>query len=142
MKITPVSSKFLSPNFSSSNSQTKPIFQNDEQKIKTGLVALGVIGAATVTYAVLKHNNLNPLKQVQNFVNKFTLSSKEDEVNMILKGKRDEEAYKKYKAYIAEQKIDSLNKKLLNGQFSKTSDDAILHITRNAAKLRKEAGVA
>ncbi len=148
MKVNRLNQTMVSPDYynhriqnNNNEQQYYPNYKEERKKIFLGLAGLAVIGAAAVITCAAKDNNTTALKYMQNKATSFVLklSNKEqiDPVTKLLEGKRDAEALKKYQAYIAQKKIDSLQKKFLDGSFNNRSSEVYNHLISNKHKLQK-----
>lgn len=117
----------------------------DEKKLikTTGTLAFATITAAA--FLVMKRNNTTPMKEAAKVVKNINKAIKEfndPPIDKILKGKRDAEAVKKYNQYMAQKKLDSLNKRLLDGEFSNKPQRVFDALKRNEIKLAHKTGNA
>ena len=115
-------------------------------KLKLGLCALGVLGAAAVGYGVLKKHNINSFSEIKNSLsdvkNIFSNKPPIDKITRKLNGKRDKEAVKIYQNIMAKEKLASLQNKILNGDFDGKSKKVFEHIRNNERLLQQQASLA
>lgn len=147
MKVNGVNSVKNDTSFMSArkryNSNPQCSCKRDDGILATGLVALGILGAATVLNCVAKKNNMSAPQFIKHSFNKAKayLSDKPepDFLNVLIKNKRDANAVKSYKGYRAKKKMESLHKRLLSGEFDGKSKEVFNRLRRNEIKLRREA---
>lgn len=136
--------KFGTQKANDEKSATNPIYKN-EKLLQAGLKGLAVVGIATVGYAVLKKQGKSPVKLVKNSFKKAKdfLSEKPqpDPITQKLGGRRDAEAVKLYKGYVAVEKMNSLHNKLLSGYFDGKPQAVFDALRKNEMKLKREARI-
>ena len=128
-----------------SNQQTQTYDFIDSKKL--ALVS-GTLALATITatgFHIMKKNNTTISKEVLKLVNKAKQAIQDfndPPIEKILKGKRDAEAVTKYHQYRAQKKLDSLNRRLLNGEFSNKPQRVFDALKQNERKLANRTGNA
>lgn len=117
--------------------------QNDNKKLKAGLIALGVLGMAAIGYGVVKNTNKCKLKSVKNFIKdvKNLMNNKPvtDSITKQLDGRRGAEAVKIYNGYRAVNKLESMHNKLLNGYFDGKPAVVFEHLRNNERIMQRQA---
>ena len=146
MKVTQVSSVSGNINFHANyTGNDKKYYSSNPDKNKPliiGLVGLAIIGAASVGTAILKKNNSSPVEIIKNAAGKITekLPKKQpqDPIASRLGASRDKLLYEGLRA---QQKINSLETRYLNGEFNniKDKEKVMNYIAKNKQELLRAA---
>lgn len=116
-------------------------FIPNEDRLKFAMLGLAAIGVAAVGITILNKKGINPVqsvkKTVSNIKQTYIESQSEDPVTRLIGHRRDAEALKTYKSYVAKGKMDSLHKKLLSGYFDGKPKKVFESLRKNEQKLRK-----
>ncbi len=149
MKISAIEPSKNNQIFRANKNNSEPciiesIYQN-EKLLKKGLAGLAIIGAAAISYSLIKHSGKNPVQIIKNNVNKvkdfLAEKPKPDPIMQKIGDKRDAEAVKLYKSLVAKKKMDSLHNKLLSGYFDEKPKTVFEALRKNEVKLRREANI-
>lgn len=128
-------------NKSNTTLNTSVDYTKENQKLLLSLAALSAAGAAFITSFIAKDNNttaLNLIKETTNDIySSVSNKPKPDELSKLLNGKRNADAINKYKVYIAQKKLDSLQRKILNGEFNNKPKEVYSNLIKNKNKLEK-----
>ncbi|MCD7780912.1 MAG: hypothetical protein LUH05_09615 [Candidatus Gastranaerophilales bacterium] len=142
MKVNSVSSSSAGTVFRSKNTELKKSKNNvksndNSDKLKAGLAGLAILGTVLVCNAVVKKNNNN--EGIFKIIEKKLTSEKPDPIMQKIGDKRDAEAVKLYKSLKAQEKIDSLRKRVMNGEFNNKPSEIFQRLIENEQKLEKTA---
>lgn len=122
-------------------SYTYDFIDSKKLALTTSLLALATI--TTTNLHIMKKNNTTPMKEATKLarnIKKAVQEFNDPPIEKILKGKRDAEATRKYNQYMAQNKLDSLNQRLLNGEFSNKPQRVFNALRENEMKLMRKAG--
>lgn len=138
MKINAINSVNKSSHFKSQHntsviSPTEKL--SDGKKQLLGLAALSAAGIACICIA----GNKNVLKNIKSFVEKKNRITTNSSLKAIGK-KRGPEALRRYNYEEATRKMESLHRRLLNGEFNNKSPEALEKIRRNEIRFAKATG--
>lgn len=124
MKISAINNVNVYPQFKSSVNNTNSTVTppQDNSKKNLALAALAVTGIAIVGLAAKK-------KGVKNIIHSLTTSKK-----------RDAKALERYRYDEATRKMESLNKRILSGEFKDKSPEALEKIKRNDILFKYQLG--
>lgn len=124
--------------FKSSNKTTVPSSKKEHKKDKmilalTGLAALGI---AAVGINVIRENGIKSIEDLKKTSQKLVNNLN----NRNQSKQRGKEALERYNFEQANKKLNSLHKRVLNGEFKDKSHAAMKHIRRNEIKLAQATG--
>jgi hypothetical protein len=146
MQVNKVSSVYNTLSFGqrkASRRNDAPVYYvQNENVLKFGLLGLAIIGAAAVSTAILKKNNISPkdlIKKSVEGISKHMAANKQDPIIRVLDGKRDANAVRMYQKYTSQAKINSFAAKFLAGEFENKPQDVLSHMRNNIDKLNKVA---
>lgn len=138
MKISPVTNTTNRSHFKATVQENNKTVTVPEQKQNTdrGIVILGTLGVAAIGLYALRHRgirNVNDLKaSTRNFKNNIN--------KKIASNKRGPEALRRYQYQENQRKLESLHKRLFDGEFSDKTPEAMKKIIRNEIKLAHATG--
>lgn len=112
----------------------------DKKKLLAASSAVAAIGIAAIAIYAARTSGFKPSDAIKKLKTKLNKKPDIDPVEKILKGKRDAEALNKYKKYRAQQKIDSLNRRLSNGEFNNKPQRVFTALRKNEIKLARITG--
>ena len=143
-KVNNYHSNFKSNLLEQSTIIEEPVFKGDnksKKEIILGLTGLAIIGAAAVTTSVLKKRGIHPIEEVQKLSKKINtqINQHKDPVQKYIKDQRDGRAVVIYKGIRAQNKINSLEQKYINGEFKGKSTQEMKYIIINRQKLQRAA---
>ena len=134
---------FKKSNQQNTKSQTYVHMDSKKLAMVSGTLALATITATAIH--IMKKNKTTPLKEAKKIITnlKETIKDFNDPpIEKLLKGKRDAAAVEKYNQYVAQKKLDSLNRRLLDGEFSNKPQRVFDALRRNEIKLANKTGNA
>ncbi|MBE7705382.1 MAG: hypothetical protein E7Z90_06190 [Cyanobacteria bacterium SIG29] len=137
MKVGAINNVKAFTPFKSSNKTSIPFSKEDKKdKMILALTGLAALGIAAVGINVLRENGIKSIKDIKKSSQKIVRNFN----NRYLSRQRGKEALERYHFEEANRKLNSLHKRVLNGEFKDKSPAAMKQIRRNEIKLAQATG--
>ena len=139
MKISSLNSISNRSHFQATNKKTtNPVTQTERNSEKKGaLIALGILGVATVALYALNTKDTNAIKKA---VKPTSQKVKTNIAKKVPTKRRGQEAVRQYQYELNLRKLESLHTRILNNEFDGKNHQAMERIQRNHIQLAKAVG--
>lgn len=109
----------------------------DSKKIRNTLLCIAALGAAGITYALIKDAGNNSVKGAYNSAKEVAQEIIPDNIKIGIFNNRDASAVNKYHSFLAKEKLTRLEEKIANGDFKNEPEHVLKNIEKQKNKLTK-----
>ncbi len=119
------------------NAQQPATNYYDSRKIRNTLLCIAALGAAGITYALVKDTGNNSVKTAYNSAKEVAKEIIPENIEIGIWNNRDASAVKRYHSFQAKEKLAKLEEKIANGDFKNLPEHALQNIEKQKNKLAK-----